>query len=750
METLADLASRQHHQPPRPSPPMLRNPESFESQLSPSTMYPNVNSISQNASASRPQFDIALPETREAVQRNYADTSLPPDQQVQATQLFSHLQENPHSYESHVQFIQILHDGFVTHVYPPRNPESHGDPRTYDLLQDLRMAREEMDRLFAMGEDHWVEWIQDESMLAQTVDERIAVMELCQRAVEEEFGSTKLWKVFGEWMSYLYSAAMGDPGASQWSEEDQMIGREVFNWNYLYNVYLRGAEATRWRINDSQQLWKPFLDLALQGLSRAEHPDQRAAQVRSLFDSRLQTPHADWDETFQMFSGFVSTFYKSKYEEIMAETVALASDAKAQYSAREDFEFKLQRVAGTNDRTLEWSIYTEYIEWEVTRHPRKRLYNPHLANAVYQRALLRFPTDVGIWEDYVTFLISHSTPQQVIAPVRPTLERATKHCPWSGTLWSQYLLCAEREGLSFDKIVELKHKATSTGLLDAGGLEEVIKVHSMWCSYLRRRAFLSDSTDEDLDVAEVGIRSAIERVQELGENKYGKDYAGDPLFRLERIYIRYLSESNSWDSAREYFKGLISRRGNSYEFWLAYYFWELLAWGKFQSNEVTPDTARNTPNPSLATAVLKQAMQRTDLDWPEKLVTTYISHCEDYEDADELQLAIIETRKVMRTVTRRREKEALEAAAATAAETAAAGSEAGTAISKRKREDDTGEANGLPRKKSRPEDDPSTSNEPVQPKRDRENATVFVKNLPQNISDAKVRQFFRDVSFILL
>jgi hypothetical protein len=299
--------------------------------------------------------------------------------------------------------------------------------------------------------------------------------------------------------------------------------------------------------------------------------------------------------------------------------------------------------------------------------------------------------------------------------------------------------------------VELKHKATSTGLLDAGGLEEVIKVHSMWCSYLRRRAFLSDSTDEDLDVAEVGIRSAIERVQELGENKYGKDYAGDPLFRLERIYIRYLSESNSWDSAREYFKGLIGRRGNCYEFWLAYYFWELLAWGKFQSNEVTPDTARNTPNPSLATAVLKQAIQRTDLDWPEKLVTTYISHCEDYEDADELQLAIIETRKVLRAVTRRREKQALEAAAtaqsaAPAVETAAAESEASTTISKRKREDDTAEANGLPSKKARAEDNPSISNEPAQLKRDRENATVFVKNVPPNISEAKIRQFFRDVS----
>jgi hypothetical protein len=469
-----------------------------------------------------------------------------------------------------------------------------------------------------------------------------------------------------------------------------------------------------------------------------------------LFDSYLQTPHAAWDETFQLFSGFVNTYYNANYEEVMADTVARASDAKTKYSAREEFEMKLQRAVESNDRNLEWAIYSEYIEWELTRNPQKRLYSPHLVNAMYQRALLRFPTDVSMWEDYVTFLISHSTPHQVIAPILLTLERATRHCPWSGSLWSQYLLCAEREGLSFDKIVELKHKATSTGLLDAGGLEEVIKVHSMWCSYLRRRAFQTDSSDEDWDVAEVGIRSAIERVQELGEKKNGKSYQGDPLFRLERIYIRYLSESGSWDSAREHFKGLVPRRGNSYEFWLTYYFWELIAWGKFQPNEVTPDAARNTPNPSLATAVLKQAIHRADLDWPEKLVTTYISHCEDYEDADELQLAIIETRKVMRAVTRRREKEALEAAAvqqaAPTAQPASSGLEIGSAISKRKREDDTVGANSLPSKKARPEDDASTQNEPIQVKRDRENATVFVKNLPHNANEMRIRQFFRDVS----
>ncbi|KAL1968177.1 hypothetical protein VTN77DRAFT_2012 [Rasamsonia byssochlamydoides] len=749
MDTLADLASMQHHQPQRSSAPILRSTESYESQLSPSTMYPNVNPISQNSSAPRP-FDLALPETKEPVKRNYANSSLSPDAQVAATQLFAHIQENPHAYESHVQFIQLLHAGFVNHVYPPQAPDAHGDPRKYDLLQDLRSAREDMDRLFAMGEDLWADWIQDESMLAQTVDERIAVMELCRRAVEEEYGSTKLWTIFGEWMLYLYSAASGESSQSQWSEEDRIVGREVFSWQSVLDVWQRGAEATRWRINDSHRVWNRFLELSLQDLARAPTAD-RVAQVRGLFENRLQTPHAAWDETFQLFSGFISTYYNANYEEIMADTVARASEAKAKYSAREEFELRLQRAVESGDRNLEWAVFSEYIEWEVSRHPRKRLFSPELVNAVYQRATLRFPTDVNLWEDYVTYLIGESTHQHT--SLLPILERATRHCPWSGSLWSQYLLSAEREGLSFDKIVELKHKATSTGLLDAGGLEEVIKVHTMWCSYLRRRAFLPDSTDEDLDVAEVGIRSAIESVQELGEKKYGKSYQGDPLFRLERIYIRYLSESGSWDSAREYFKGLVPRRGNSYEFWLAYYHWELVSWSKFVQGEPTAHAARRTPNPSYATAVLKQAIKRTDLDWPEKIMTTYISHCEDYEDSDELQLAIIETRKAMKAIARRREKEALEAAAAqqqaaAVAESVAPLPEGISAVSKRKREEEAVDINGVPSKKARPEEPPPVQAPPAPPKRDRENATVFVKNLPKDVSEVRIRQFFRDCGII--
>ncbi|KAK6814728.1 hypothetical protein RU639_009690 [Aspergillus parasiticus] len=743
MDTLADLASMQHHQPQRSNAPLLRSTESYESQLSPSTMYPHVSSVAHNTPTPRSSFDIAMSDgPREAARRNYMDTSLVPNAQRMATELFAQIQENPQSYDAHVNFVRLLHAGFVNHVYPPNNPEIHGDPRKYDLLKDMRTAREEMDKLFAMGEDLWAEWIQDESMLAQTVDERIVVMELCQRSVEEEYGSTKLWSIYGEWVLYLYNSAHAEGAQHQWTEEDRMIGREVFSWQSVLDVWQRGAEATRWRTPDSHLVWDRLLDLQVQDITR--NPSQeKIGHVRNLFDIRLQTPHATWDQTFQTFSGFVSTYYNANYETIMADTASrYATSCKEQYSAREEFEIRLRNATEAGDVTQEWTIFTEYIEWEVSNNHRNHHSNFELVNAVYQRAVLRFPTDANMWEDFVMFLIDESMHGNANTTTISTLERATRHCPCSGTLWSQYLLSSEREGQSFSKIADIKHKATSTGLLDVAGMEEVLKVHTAWCSYLRRRAFMPDSTDEDLDVAEVGIRSAIESVQELGEKKYGRSYQGDPLFRLERIYIRYLSESGSWDSARETFKGLMGRRGNSYEFWLTYYEWELISWSKFVQGEATVDAARRTPNPSFATAVLKQAIKRTDLDWPEKIMQTYIAHCEDYEDSDELQLAILETRKAMRAVRARRERDARELAAQHAQQ--AASSEQATHPEKRKREEEEANVNGLPAKKARGEEETSAAEaEPAALQRDRENATVVVKNLPHQITEHKVRQFFR-------
>ena len=49
--------------------------------------------------------------------------------------------------------------------------------------------------------------------------------------------------------------------------------------------------------------------------------------------------------------------------------------------------------------------------------------------------------------------------------IRNFLEKATRHCPWSGTLWAQYIIAAEIAKMPFPEIEDIKHRATSSGIL---------------------------------------------------------------------------------------------------------------------------------------------------------------------------------------------------------------------------------------------------------------------------------------------
>ena len=650
--------------------------------------------------------------------------------------------------------VKSLHQAFIDHVYPPSRPDSHGDPSTFDRLQELRSARENMHKTYALGEDLWAEWIQDETILAKSVEENVAVMEKCSQAVTEEYGSVKLWIIFGEWLHHTHRLyhQVDDKETPVNSTEEVSVGREIFSWQVVLETWQHGAEDTMWRINDSHKVWNAYMALLLQDLSHTGS-QEAMPHIRSLFDVRLQTPHADWDGTFQAFSSFVSTYYSADYEEIMVATNRKAVDAKSKWEAREGMEAELTRSQESADTIAESMAFANYLQWERTPEKRRRV-SVELTNALYQRAALRFPTQPQIWEDHILWLVEQTHTSQVALQMLATLERATRHCPWAGALWSHYLLASEREGQSFSETEEIKHKATSTGLLEASGMNEVIKVHTAWCTYLRRRAVQADSTDEDADVAEMGIRSSIENLHEVAAGNLDEQSSVvDPTFRLERIYINFLTENGNRDTAREIFRGLIPKLGNSWQFWLHFYTWEMARWTEVTSQEASEDglSSKQSSTPHYATALLRQALQREDLDWPEKIIEAYITHCEDYAEVAELQMALVEVRKVEQVIARKREAAAYWMAEHAQSNTnALLGSETAEApTGKRKRQGDDVNQVESRLKKSKisgvDRDDATTASAPEKSlKRDRENATILVQGLPDSVSETRLRQFFRD------
>ena len=771
MDTLADLASMQHHQQTaRVNAGGLRSAEIYDSPTSSSAVIPSVirpQTSTQlrepsllRGSSSESSVNNIPPEAHSP--RTFSRTALSSEELERVAQLTTFLTTNPFHYDSHVQLINILHQGFSN--------QARGEASQYPLRHDLQSARETMHAKFALGDDLWVDWIQDQILLARSFEDRITVMELCEKAVEGEPNSTKLWEVYGQYMLQLYQSANSDdarvaeigtlPKEDVWTEEDKIMAREVISWQQVIAVWDRGSQETAHRLNDSHVMWDTYNLLLLQDL--ASSPSQEGfAQAQYHFTNRLQTPHMTWDKTLESYSSFVTTYDNSNYENTMVTAKRLGANAKSKADAREIMEIKILRATQSNDKELELQVYNEYLDWELSQSRMKGVFDFGLLSGLYQRATLRFPANMELWEAYAMFVIEEISQVRRDVSVFPILDRATRHCPGSGTLWSHYMLAAENHSLSFIEVEDIKHRATSSGLLDAGGMEEVLKVHTAWCGFLRRRAFHQNSIDEDMDVAEVGIRSAIENMENLGREKYGEDYQGDPLYRLEKIYIKYLSQSCNWDSARDQYKKLIPRKGDKWDFWLRYYLWEMGTWGKLAFGQTGYDGKRHA-KPTEATKVLVRAMNRPKLDWPEKIIETFQYHCEDNEGAEELQSSIAQIWKAKRNVQRRREREQYEAYEAAQAQALRQQQQQdnqemmvvqgeGEGRGKRKREDDV---KGGSSKKVRPlasqEVEPQV--EEQQPsassllKRDRENSTVVVKNLPVETTDVRLRQYFRDVS----
>jgi squamous cell carcinoma antigen recognized by T-cells 3 len=666
----------------------------------------------------------------------YDFASLSPEASKELAGWAKRVADNPFDITGHTHLVEALHKEFCHHI------ESGKDANTFEPVNAMRQARQAMDKIFPVGEELWIGWLTDENLLCRNIDERLNVVELHHRSVLDEPSSASLWHRYGSFMYYLWSAS--NSPESGWSENDRLIGQEVFTWETMIDVWEQGISRTQWHLNDSNIVWDRYIEILINDLNRESTPEKIASIKENFIDRLTAKSHATWDQTSQAFSEFLSKYDPSSYEETMSDVSKRSIKIKQVYSMRENFEFRIQQAQDSSDKDAEWAVYTEYLTWEIRM---KGIFSKDLINGLYERATTRFSTDANIWVDYVEFLIE--SPVKDI-PVLSVLERATRHCQWSGDLWSHRLLEMEFEGKGFEEIEEVKHKATASGLVDINGLEDLMKVYIAWCGYLRRRAFKPDASEDDMDMAEMGIRSSIEHAIQAGQKKYGSDFKGDPQYRLERIHIKFLFSRNDTEGCRALWNDLIPRAGDSYDFWYRYYIWAMIVWSRI-TDAIQP--GKPLPPPRDATHVLEMAIQRVDtLDWPEQLVLMFLNHCEQHETVQVYRKAIIEVRRVKKRVEERREKEKTAWTEQNATVQASSQSEQST---KRKRSDEIEHEDSQAKKIKSDEIAEATATEEVastepavQPKRDRENTTLIVGNLPSGVSEAKVRQFFRDCGTI--
>jgi hypothetical protein len=694
---------------------------------------PQRMSVSGDKVAGAERGDVVMDDATGAKPPEAAEP-LSEDDYKDIQKLVKTIMEHPYQYSAHVQCINLLRRAFLT---------AQDDRRL--LLQELRASREEMISIFPMIESMWLEWIADEQSDAETDDERWKVMDLCTRAVTDQVASVKLFKAYGDFVEAQQTYANSDSRKAAMSEEGLAAFRELFQLEVVMDTYRQGAHATLNDIANSHLLWDKWRDLVVHDLQSNPAPE-KVEFVYRMYQDRLRVPHTTISDTFDSFSQFVSQYDNANYESIMVRYNKIYSEALEKMGEREIFELRLKREveATVTPSAEEWNIWSEYLEWETSR-PRKKL-DEKLSSALYERCLLRFGEQAKVWADYVYFLLEKGG-QKSMPKVLSVLQRATRHCPWSGTLWAQHIVALERGFKPFEEVSKVKHKATKTELLDLGGQEELLKVNVAWCGFLKRRAFEHDAGEEDLDMAEMGINEAVT------ESNNGKFH--DPDYRLQRIQINFYTAAKKLDRARSIWQELSKSKGTSYEFWLRYYYWELA-----------------NGSGGYAGAVVKRALSVKDLDWPEKILDTWRTHVEDFGTITEVEAMMVKHRRVSLEIASLREKQAEEQAQIQAQQPAPTPAvtvlEAraehptpqGNGKRRRGEEDETGDGAQPTSKKAKAKEEPPPPTPPAPAaalvgqappssnqiaKRDRENSSIIVKNLPPEYPEVKVRQLFRDV-----
>ncbi|KAF9946278.1 Splicing factor [Mortierella alpina] len=402
--------------------------------------------------------------------------------------LKSALHDNPNQYEQHTQLITLL--------------------KSADMLEELRAAREAMNAAFPLSEELWMEWIEDESNMAASEEEKKHILELYHRATSE----------------YLY----------------------------MRRIFKKADKYTGHHIPESHIIWNCWRDFELQ-LMAAQTPaaPEDVKRVKTMYLERIAIPHADQESTFSSLSSFVSQYDNTDYENTMVQNNKIMSSTRKLLSEREKFE---QDLVSTGN-SLE--TFMSYLEYESS--PARRLFAR--LRTLFERAVAVHCLVPAVWNDYGSFLMS-SNPRNKQYDLDPSkvlsiAGNAVRNCPWSGDLWENRFLLMEIHMRSEDEVNAIFASALSNPILLASP-QELSKMLVARCSH----KFRVSSKDED---GHNQIREAFKHALTVMDAA-----GGDPYCRLERFWIEL--EANvlgDHEQARKLWKDIESKQKTLSDYWIS-------------------------------------------------------------------------------------------------------------------------------------------------------------------------------------
>ncbi|KAH7885374.1 hypothetical protein F5I97DRAFT_1378091 [Phlebopus sp. FC_14] len=626
-----------------------------------------------------------------------------------------------------------------------------------DMESQVTIAREMATNYFAVGDEVWMPLISTKSTSVdlETPAGVQEVLDLYARA-EADYLSVPILQSHLEFLidRHAHFAAL-EPQPEELGEFLSTTSTR----RAIAEVVAKGVG----HLTKSQSLWEAQMGWELEMLgaaSEAERPSL-VEHVESLYLSRLQQPHAGHEETYQSYSSF-TTAYKpaAEYESLLVSASKLRSRAVKAYERREASELALTSL----------EAYTQYLTFE------RRAKNPDVfvLTGLYERAIAdaaerRFVGEDGaeqalrvFWTGYLDFLRARGTEEHDLTR---HLTRAVRSVPGSGEVWARYIRHLERieaqdsedspmddSGPEPETVSDAYSRALATNLftkIDPKGpdldAEQIIPL-------VLARAGAEKRTIEAGHGGEDAFATLVKVMEDGLSMVRQASKAGDQRFRLEKFLSElYLSLADVPDAAIQVWASAASHYKSSWAAWVAY-----------------TDVLIRTDRHDLARSTF-QDVSTKNLDYPEALWDAWLNFEHAHGSLASLEEALVRIERARVQVEAKRTREAQKAYAAAQyamEQQAASVPVASVPVSKLDQgvpeaaEDARGmdvdvpgpssEGRGKRKGSVEPVAEASASKKPrlegpsVPPKRDRENCTVFVADLPSGTSEDQLKALFKD------
>ncbi|KTW30179.1 hypothetical protein T552_00656 [Pneumocystis carinii B80] len=566
--------------------------------------------------------------------------------------LLDKLMKQPFDYDSHIKYINLL--------------------KKHKMIDELKSAREAMQVYFPLTEEMWIEWLNDQEEITITSEDKIYLLELYSKSVED-YLSINLWKKYITYVKTQVEMTIN-------SEKSDL--KELFNQNFLENIYIQAYSATKYHILQSHEIWSFYRDYKVQMLK--ENPSLENIQdVKQIYIERLKVPHSGMETCFSDFSSFITNYDNSNYEEIMVSTNKIYNPALVKYQERDFYEMQLSKYNYAYDQ------YVKYLEWELHQKPQEI----ELICTLFERFLKSYPLSAEIWEDYIQFMFEKSSINKINDFF---LQRSVKNYPWSGMLWAHYIYILEHNNSSLSEICALKNRSIELGTL-FHDIEEFVKVLEAWCGYCKRRVIVWDSNDEKVQYVIKELQTSIKLLRNVFKTS-------DKQKRLEKMQISVNTKLGNMNEARKIWKNILKNHNTEAKYWLQYFIWE-----------------RHYGEINIAMNILKNASLK-HLDLPELIFDIYRDFVVEEGTLESLEKAETIIHKGIKNIRKIEKKE----------------------INTENKNNQLPEESEEKLEKIPTDDNIKNQKKSIENKikRNRENTTVRVTGLPKSISVEQLRHFF--------